>query len=95
MTTIEAFLPEVDEGYRRNNDEHLFIRFCRKKFKCLIIFMLTTISICQSIGILVGAVDKETLQNIFNIVSQSPAAALNSSISPGLSTNAPLNLTHD
>jgi len=65
---MEQFLPEleIDEvGHRRKQDS-LLIRFVRKKYKCIIMLMLSVIAIANSVAIVIGFLDKNTLQQLAN-----------------------------
>ena len=68
MNTMEQFLPEleIDEvGHRRKQDS-LLIRFVRNKYKCIIMLMLSVIAIANSVAIVIGFLDKNTLQQLAN-----------------------------
>lgn len=62
--TIEKFLPEIQSthecGTGRKNDG-LFLRYCRKKFKCIIIFMLLGIAMCQTSALILKTLDFDEL----------------------------------
>lgn len=65
MTEIGQFLPqEIDEAGHNRKKEHIFIRVMRKKYICLILFLLAIISIANSVVIAIGFIDKNMIKNI-------------------------------
>ena len=66
-TAIDKFLPEpVDEcGIGRKRDS-LLLRYCRKKFKCIIIFMLLGIAMCQTSALILKSIDFDELSTLVN-----------------------------
>lgn len=56
METCRQFIPEIQEvdevGHLR--EKNLCIRFCKKKFKCLIIFMLMIVVIFETIALIIN-----------------------------------------
>ena len=66
-TAIDKFLPEpVDEcGIGRKRDS-LLLRYCRKKFKCIIIFMLLGIAMCQTSSLILKSIDFDELSTLVN-----------------------------
>lgn len=67
IETIEKFIPDagIDECGTGRRDG-LLIRYCRKKFKCIIIFMLLGIALCQTTAIIVRSIDLDELSNFSN-----------------------------
>jgi len=56
---------------RRMEEDNLGVRFCRKKFKCVIIFMLLIVSIMLTSKELLSKIDEETLNSILNLSKKS------------------------
>ena len=73
MAAMETFLPveitEAKETYNRDRTDNLFIRFLRKKYKCLIMFLLATISVFQSLTLVLSNIDKDLLTQISDSVT--------------------------
>jgi len=73
MAVMETFLPveitEAKETYNRDRSDNLFIRFLRKKYKCLIMFLLATISVFQSLTLVLINIDKDLLTRISDSVT--------------------------
>jgi len=73
MAVMETFLPveitEAKETYIRDRSDNLFIRFLRKKYKCLIMFLLATISVFQSLTLVLSNIDKDLLTRISDSVT--------------------------
>lgn len=68
VETVEKFLPEsrpVDECGTGRRDR-LCVRFCRKKFKCVVIFMLLGISMCQTTALILKSIDFDELSTYVN-----------------------------
>ena len=68
---IEKFLPDgqpVDECDTGRRDG-LMIRYCRKKFKCILIFMLLGIAFCQTTAIILKTVDFDELSTSSNHIN--------------------------
>lgn len=66
MSVIEQFLPGE---LPRQNNEHIFIRFMRKKYICVTMFLFTVTVIAQTIGLIISNIDKNILQHIDNTLS--------------------------
>ena len=59
---VEEFEREVDEcGHGRRN---LLVRFCRKKYKCIMMFMAILASLLQTIYLIIEKTDSDTLAAI-------------------------------
>jgi len=72
MTEIEQFLPElrdVDEAGHGRKKDHICVRFLRKKYKCLLVFLIAIISIANTVALAIGFIDKNTLDNITNLLT--------------------------
>lgn len=54
---------------RTMNENNLCIRFIRKKFKCIIIFLLTIIALSELLNNILSKVDKSFFQNLSNKIS--------------------------
>jgi len=67
---IEIGVDECGLGARRNG-ENLGIRFCRKKFKCVIIFMLLIISVMVTAKEFLIKIDDDTIASVMNILKAS------------------------
>lgn len=70
---IDQFLPSqvYDECGTGRKRESLLTRYCRKKYKCIIILFLTILSISQTIALIIENVDIRQLINpIINATSQ-------------------------
>ncbi|WP_304011634.1 hypothetical protein [Cylindrospermopsis raciborskii] len=71
---IEQFLPEqeIDECGTGRRKPNIFIRVMRKKYKCLIIFLLLSITMFQTFALLLSKIeglDYKTLKSLFiNVV---------------------------
>ena len=61
LAQVLHFEPEVDECGTGRRPEPLLYRYCRKKFKCLIILLLAIISVSQTIALIVEHVDLNRL----------------------------------
>ena len=66
MSVIEQFLP--GEVPCQTND-HIFIRFMRKKYICVTMFLFTVTVIAQTIGLIISNIDKNILQHIDDTLS--------------------------
>lgn len=67
---MEQFLPEreIDECGTGRKRPNLFVRVMRKKYKCIIIFLLLAITMFQTFAILVSRIeglDYKTLKSLF------------------------------
>lgn len=66
MSVIEQFLPgELPP----QTNEHIFIRFMRKKYICVTMFLFTVTVIAQTIGLIISNIDKNILQHIDDTLS--------------------------
>lgn len=61
LAQVLHFEPEVDECGTGRRPEPILYRYCRKKFKCLIILLLAIISVSQTIALIVEHVDLNRL----------------------------------
>ena len=66
MSVIEQFLPGE---LPRQTNEHIFIRFMRKKYICVTMFLFTVTVIAQTIGLIISNIDKNILQHIDDTLS--------------------------
>ena len=79
----EQFLPTVIPSFmisdnrddceigRKQKEDNLGVRFCRKKFKCVIIFMLLIVSVMLTTKELLSKIDEETLNSILSLLKKS------------------------
>jgi len=77
MTEIAQFLPElgeVDEAGHGREKDHICVRFLRKKYKCLLVFLIAIISVANTVALAIGFVDKNTLDNIKNLLTHNTTA---------------------
>lgn len=78
---METFLPvettEVKDTYRRDQQDSLCLRVIRKKYKCLIMLLLATISVFQSFSLVLTNVDK----NLLSSISDSLSSLINPNVS--------------
>lgn len=67
---MEQLKPEIDEcGYRpRPEPENLCVRFIRKKYRCIMLFMILTFMAMQTIYLVIEKTDSDLLKNIFKDV---------------------------
>lgn len=64
---MESFLEEVNYDERISKKENIGIRFCRKKYKCVVIFMLLTISFLQAVVMLSSHFTSLIESDIYNV----------------------------
>lgn len=62
--TKQSNLKEFNSNESINND-NMCVRFIRKKFKCIIIFLLVVISISELMNNLLLRIDETTMKNLF------------------------------
>jgi len=64
---------EVDECYKRNkkSDPQLIIRFCRKQYKCLMVFMVMLITMFSFFNTIISNIDKDILNDIASGITHS------------------------
>jgi len=66
-TAIDKFLPHpIDECGTGRKQDSLLLRYCRKKFKCIIIFMLLGIALCQTSALILKSIDFDELSTLVN-----------------------------
>lgn len=64
---LETFLPQQDENNCKtceNEGDKMYIRCLRKKFKCIVIFILLFISITQCLLLIIDKISEENLNKI-------------------------------
>ena len=60
----------ADECYRRDGrKEHLLLRYCRKQYRCITIFMAMVIVLLSFLNTILSNIDKDILNNIANGVT--------------------------
>lgn len=60
----------ADECYRRDRGkEHLLLRYCRKQYRCITIFMAMVIVLLSFLNTILSNIDKDLLNNIANGVT--------------------------
>jgi len=57
---------EIDECGTGRKKESIAIRFCRKKFKCIVILMVAIIALCEAAVIVSSHVDLKMIQQGFD-----------------------------
>lgn len=67
MSVVDPFLPAQDDLDR--HDQHIFIRFMRKKYICITMLLFTITVVAQTIGLIISNIDKNILQHIDNTLS--------------------------
>ena len=79
---IEQFLPDIDECGTGRKKDNLCLRFCRKKFKCIIILMLTLTVMFETTTLILKKVDENLIETILmttlNITTSMFRSALSS-----------------
>lgn len=66
LGTIESFLPEKNNQEQEKKYEPLFIRFFRKKYKCLLIFILSLTVLSQLFVVLLEKTDETILNKLLS-----------------------------
>lgn len=66
---MEAFLPQENncikcENYANNLEDDMCVRCLRKKFKCIVIFILLFISVSQCLLLIIDKISEENLNKI-------------------------------
>lgn len=64
LENLEKFIPE-NKYYQKNTDS-LCVRCLRKKYKCIIIFLLCITVICQLFVLMLEKLDKNTIDYLFS-----------------------------
>lgn len=74
MTTLEAMHSFLEEGRvnqnRREFDDHICVRFIRKKFKCLIIFFLTICILGETLIMSFDKINFDRFNDIYDKIFQ-------------------------
>ena len=66
LGTIESFLPEKNNQEQEKKYESLFIRFFRKKYKCVLIFILSLTVLSQLFVVLLEKTDETILNKLLS-----------------------------
>jgi len=69
-TIVHSFLEENERVKRDSNeDENLAVRFCRKKFKCILIVCLTLCIFCEASILMMNKFELENLGTLKKVFS--------------------------
>lgn len=66
ISHTHRFIEERDDILNDNNTDHICIRFIRRKFKCIVIFILATIAIIELLNNIISKIDETTVEYIVN-----------------------------